>query len=206
MDDLRDRLAFANSIDAPDLWPEVRRRSTLLPAAATSATRRMIVVVSAFAIAILAVGFAVYAFRGPQELKTPGQSNATPTPRTCEVGGVNIFFHCPESSWARQVALYGGYIVRGRTGSAYIVSGHGAGFYFWGYPTSEERPGSDLAGYRVVETVDSVTVYTDGVRFHWRIHGLSLWVQAGPNQSDRVTAVALRPLVRSSANIPFAGT
>jgi hypothetical protein len=135
-----------------------------------------------------------------------GVSHATPAPRACEASGVNTFFHCPESRWARQVALYGGYVVRGRTGSAYIVSGHGAGFFFWGYPTSEDRPGSDLAGYRVVETVDSVTVYTDGVRFHWRIHGLSLWVQAGPNQSDRVTAVTLRPLVRSSANIPFVGT
>jgi hypothetical protein len=206
MDDLRDRLAFANSIDAPDLWPEVRRRSTLFPAAATSATRRMIAVVSAFAIAILAIGFAVYAFRGPQDLRTPGPSHATQTLRACEASGVNIFFHCPESRWARQVALYGGYVVRGRTGTAYIVSGHGAGFFFWGSPTSEERPGADLAGNHIVETVDSITVYTDGVRFHWRIHGLSLWVEAGPNQSDRITAATLRPLVRSSANIPFAGT
>jgi hypothetical protein len=205
MDDLRDRLVFANSIEVPDLWPEVRRRSTHLPAAAASGTHRMIAVVSAFAIAILAVGFAVYAFRGPQDLRTPGASPATPTLRTCEVSGVNTFFHCPESGWARQVALYAGYIIRGRTGTAYIVKGHGAGFFFWGYPTSEDRPGSDLAGYHVVENVDSVTVYTDGVRFHWRIYGLSLWVEAGPNRSDRVTAVMLRPLVRSSANILFAG-
>lgn len=207
MDDLRDRLDFANSIEAPNLWPEVRRRSTLSPAvSAPNTTRRMIAVVSAFAIAVLAVGFAVYAFRGPQELTTPGPSNATPTPRACEVGGVNTFFHCPESRWARQMAVAAGYVVKGRTGSAYIVRGHGAGFFLWGSPTSEERPGSDLAGYHVVETVDSVTLYTDGVRFHWRIYGLSLWVEAGPNQSDRVTAVTIRPLVRSSANIPLAGT
>jgi len=77
---------------------------------------------------------------------------------------------------------------QGRTGSAYIVSGHGAGFFFWGYPTSEERPGSDLAGYRVVETVDSVTVYTDGVRFHLADTWVESLVEAGPNQSDRVTA------------------
>jgi Tol biopolymer transport system component len=146
----------------------------------------------------------------PSELTdpSPSQSASTEFPpvRECAASGVNTFFHCPESRWAKQVALDAGYMVRGQTGSAYIVKGHGAEFFFWGAPTSEERPGADLAGYEVVETVDSVTVYTDGVRFHWRIDGLSLWVEAGPNRSDRVTAVTLRPLVRSSANIPFAGT
>ena len=205
MDDLRDRLDFANSIDAPNLWPEVRRRSTLSPAvAAPSTRRRMIAVVSAFVIAVLAVGFAVYAFRGPPELSTPGPSDATPDLRACAASGVNTFFHCPESRWARQVAVAAGYVVSGRTGSAYIVKGHGAGFYFWGYPASEETAGSDLTGYHVAEVLGRVRVYSDGVRFHWRVHGLFVWVSAGPNRSDRVTAVTIRPLVRSSANIPFA--
>jgi hypothetical protein len=207
MDDLRDRLDFANRIEAPNLWPEVRRRSALSPAlSAPNTTRRMIAVVSAFAIAVLAIGFAVYAFRGPHELRTPGSSSATPTPRACEVGGMNIFFHCPESRWARQVAVAAGYVVKGRTGTAYIVKGHGAGFYFWGYPASEETASSDLAGYQLAEVLGSVRVYSDGIRFHWRVQGLFVWVEAGPNQSDRVTAVTIRPLVRSSANVPFAGT
>jgi hypothetical protein len=166
----------------------------------------MIAIVSAFVIAVLAVGFAVYAFRGPQGLRTPGASHATSTPRACAASGVNTFFHCPESRWARQVAVAAGYVVKGRTGSAYIVKGHGAGFYFWGYPASEETAGSDLAGYHVAEVLGRVRVYSDGVRFHWRVYGLFVWVSAGPNQSDRVTAVTIRPLVRSSANIPFAGT
>jgi len=167
MDDLRDRLDFANRIEAPNLWPEVRRRSTPSPAlSAPNTTRRMIAVVSAFAIAVLAVGFAVYAFRAPHELRTPGSSNATPTPRACEVGGVNIFFQCPESRWARQVAVAAGYVVKGRTGTAYVVKGHGAGFYFWGYPASEETASSDLGGYHLAEVLGSVRVYSDGIRFH----------------------------------------
>jgi Tol biopolymer transport system component len=142
----------------------------------------------------------------PSNQATNASTPSASSTQACATGGVNTFFQCPESRWAKQVATAAGYVVTGRTGSAYTVSGHGAGFFFWGFPTSEERSSSDLVGYRVVETVDSVTVYTDGVRFHWRIHGLSLWVEAGPNQSDRVTAVTLRPLLISSANIPFAGT
>jgi hypothetical protein len=140
------------------------------------------------------------------EQTSSGPSQSVSTAPACTASGVNTFFHCPESRWARQVAVAAGYVVTGRTGSAYVVKGHGAGFYFWGYPASEETASSEQAGYQVAEVLGRVRVYTDGIRFHWRVHGLSVWVSAGPSQSDRGIAATIRPLVRSPASIPFAGS
>jgi hypothetical protein len=126
--------------------------------------------------------------------------------QACSTSGTYTFFSCPESGWAKDVAQAARYDVYGRTGSAYTVRGHGAGFYLWAIPLTEEQADLSSAGYTVAEVVEGTRVKTDGVRFTWAVHGLRVWVSAGPNQSDRVTAATIRPLVGSSADIPFART
>jgi hypothetical protein len=68
----------------------------------------------------------------------------------------------------------------GDTGSA-IVGRHGGEFFIWSTSVAEEGPitkFSPAGSYQRAQTMEGTEVYSDGVRFVWRVGDLYVWLQS----------------------------
>jgi hypothetical protein len=109
---------------------------------------------------------------------------------------------CSEQ-WARAIALRAGYRVAGWTGSASVAKGRGESFYIWmtGYVSHSEL---HAEGYRVVDHIEGIPVYSDKNRLAWVTREATVWINAGPTEeSVAPKANRLRRLVAASRALPF---
>lgn len=137
----------------------------------------------------------------------PNQSQpAHPTSGlSCETGPWATY--CPEAAWARIVAERAGYGVVGDTGSGLIIDNGRDSFYFKAFepekPESREESLTN-ANYTPVFEVDGTTVYFDGIRFTWDVHGLEGWLEPGPGKDDQTTDQDIvGPIIRTSLDTPY---
>jgi hypothetical protein len=117
--------------------------------------------------------------------------------------------HCPEAEWARRVVEAAGYRLTGDTGSALVGRAGDTSFYFWAFEAEKaaEQPlRKTLAdeGYELIQEIDEIDVFSDGIRLAWEIQSLYVWLEGGPTDSlEDIEKEAIRTIVRASAHVRY---
>jgi hypothetical protein len=115
---------------------------------------------------------------------------------------------CPEAAWVQQLAERAGYSITGKTGSALIAEGQGAGFYIWATEAAPEAiiELSRREKWSPFGTVEGVQVYGDeSVWRWWVVENFVFWLQAGPYEESQLPSLdEMASLVRASESVPLA--
>jgi hypothetical protein len=99
------------------------------------------------------------------------------------------------ATWLQRAATLAGFSVTRCTGSAWIVSRR-TSFYLW---TSPAPP----SAHPVVDQLAGEPVYGGDVRIAWRVQGLSVWLEPGPESGEPFPATGeLAELVITTRNLP----
>jgi hypothetical protein len=102
-----------------------------------------------------------------------------------------------------------GYRLTGDTGSALVGRAGETGFCFWAFEAEKARAqplpkAIEGEGYRVLQKVGEITLFSDGIRLAWQTQGLYVWLEGGPTDSlDDLPDEAVRTIVSASANVPY---
>lgn len=136
---------------------------------------------------------------GPKVQSSPSPSDSPPS--TCESGPWTK--HCPEAQWTMKVAAGASFRVSDNTGSAFVIKNDEQSYYLWAFPvegTPEERQRMlKNENYRLLEEIEGIAIYSDGLRLTWEVHELYVWLEAGPSSASLdVDTRTLQDLVRSS--------
>jgi hypothetical protein len=163
--------------------------------------RRGVTIVTAFAVSVAAGLLAWSAFRQtPSEVTGASPAASSDAQSACQSWPWADV--CPEADWVREVLRNAGVAAVGDTGSA-IVGRTGGEFYVWATSVEEERPLSRIVSgeaYELAQRVDGTPVYSDGVRFLWRVDRLYVWVQSG-EEAFTISPGLIETLVLSTHRI-----
>jgi hypothetical protein len=103
----------------------------------------------------------------------------------------------PESAngvWVRRVVEVAGYEIVGCTGSAWVAVTPVTSFYVWA-----TEPWQRPTGMRAATEPYLRGAFTDGTRVVWEAQGLALWVDAGPNATDRLPGASAFGWLRTAS-------
>lgn len=217
-DDLRERFRALDLVEFPhEGGPPPRER---LPMIRIDRGRNVGTTVFALLLAVVALGFAIRAFSGPDQrppIGPPVGGTVSPVPTgpgTCNYGPWARF--CPEADWARSVVSVAGFEIAGEPGALIVATREGAEFSLMAQdPALHEGEGvtplrSLVARGEVVPNrrIDDISVYVfrGEARFWtWSAYGLVVEVdgrvlRGSPALSDE----DLVALVRASRSVPYA--
>jgi hypothetical protein len=109
-----------------------------------------------------------------------------------------------------------GYRTAGDTGSAIVGKHDRLTFHFWAFEPKNREEESlgralDNEGYRELgRSIAGVTVYTDGTRFAWSVHGLWVWLTSAgivngtpSGTAKEINGGTLEKLVAATRSTPF---
>ena len=124
--------------------------------------------------------------------------------------------HCTEADWARRVVINAGFRLTGDQGSALELRHERLIFHFWaskpdGWQKKPLRRALADENYRELEPkISGTTVYTDGRRFAWAVHGLWAWLTSAGladgtpgGTAEEIREGVLDDLVVATKDTPF---
>ena len=166
-------------------------------------------------VAVLAGTLAVQTLSSDRGAVGPIANEPTPTPSpsvtttvdpvACIVGPWATY--CPEAQWARAVAEEAGYSVTGDTGSALEIDDGAHSFNFWAFEPEDDPSTREEAlqaeNYELFTEIDDTSVFFDGARLTWEVHGLYAWLTDQEQGDGPTEKGALERIVRASIDLPY---